>query len=92
MRHFLRSTFLITAALLASLYGPQAAKASPECNSFNYGIGRCVNEGQFRSYPSQNNGGGYGTRYQPTSLEQPRFQPNYGQGYGYPSNGYRQGW
>ncbi|WP_255144081.1 hypothetical protein [Synechococcus sp. EJ6-Ellesmere] len=82
---------LVSAALFTSLYGAQGANASPECNSFNYGFGRCVNEGQFRSSPSRNNVGGYGSGNRPLLLEQPRFQPSFGQGYP-PSNGYRQGW
>lgn len=92
MRHILCSTLFLSAALLGSLFRAQSAKASPECNSFNYGIGHCVNEGQFRSYPSRNSDGGYGNGYHPLLLDQPRSRPNSGQGYGYPSNGYRQGW
>ncbi|MFY8147689.1 MAG: hypothetical protein ACOVNL_00545 [Prochlorococcaceae cyanobacterium] len=75
----MRPQFLVIAAIALAL--PTApAQASPRCSSFSYGIGNCVNEGW-------NNGGfqpsrsRYSGGYQPTLMEQPRFQPNFGQGY-----------
>lgn len=55
--------------------------AQAQCNSFNAGIGSCVNHGYGRSSTSNNSSL---TRYRndnrPLLMEQPRFQPNFGSG------------
>jgi len=90
MTRLLAATFVVSAALFTCFAGGQAALANPRCNSFNYGIGDCVNEGQFRSYPSRNNDGGSGIN--PLLLDQPRSRSHSGLGYGYSNNELRQGW
>ena len=76
---------LLTAAATATVI-PQAAEAYPRCSSFSYGIGQCVNQGwnnggfQPRTIRTNNDGG--------LLLEQRRFQPSFGSGYG-SGGGYR---
>jgi hypothetical protein len=59
---------------------PQAAEAYPHCSALSYGIGNCMNQGWInRGFPPRNirsndNGG--------RLLEQPRFHPSCGGGYG----------
>jgi hypothetical protein len=81
---FLAAAAAAFTATAAGILPTAPAAAYPRCNSFNAGIGECVNSGwnngSFQSR-SRYNGG-----YQPMLLEQPRFQPTFGQGY-YPSSG-----
>ena len=84
--------FLLTAAS-AALTLSQPVQAYPRCSSFSYGIGNCVNEGwndggfQPRRSRSESSGG--------YLLEQPRFQPAFGSGWGSDSSrssGFRGWW
>ena len=80
-RLFSTAALSLTAALGLLTISSTAAKA--ECNTFNFGIGGCVNEGPF--------GGSYGNNRPSFQrfgnddpqllLEQPRTQPNFGGGY-----------
>ena len=76
------ATLGLSAAAISLSAAP--AQAYPNCSSLSYGIGNCVNQGWnnggFQPRQNRYNGG-----YQPMLLEQPRFQPNFGQGY-YPSS------
>lgn len=88
------TTLLLAAALPAVVAAAPAALAQSRCSSFSYGIGNCVNEGNFRPTYRNNSGygsGSYGSSYRPTLLEQPRFQPGFGSGYN-TNNSPRYGW
>ena len=79
-RLFSTAALSLTAALGLLTISSTAAKA--ECNTFNFGIGGCVNEGYFRSsYSSSPSFQRYRSDDQQLLLEQPRFQPNFGGGY-----------
>ena len=84
MRRILTTAALsLTAALGTITLANAPAKAWGDCNSFNYGIGRCVNEGYFRSSSSSYSPSlsrSYSVQ-RPMLLEQPRFQPSFGSGY-----------
>jgi hypothetical protein len=79
MRHLLTTAALAVTAGLGLFSVGSAAKA--QCNSFNAGIGSCVNHGYGRSSTSNNSSF---TRYRNDNrsllMEQPRFQPNFGSG------------
>jgi len=94
IRHLLTAVALIAATGTGLAIGAAPSQAYPRCSSFSYGIGSCVNEGwnnggfQQRSIPASNSG---------YLLEQPRFQPNFGRGYGSygaqsSGNSYLYGW
>lgn len=85
MRRFLTTTALTVSAGLGLLGLHAPAQAG--CSSFSYGIGSCVNEGYFRS--GYSNTSSYRTSDRPLLLEQPRFQPSYGNDGGYYGSSYR---
>jgi hypothetical protein len=83
---------LLAVAIPAAVVTAPAARAQAHCNSFNYGIGSCVNAGpfrpQYRNQPGYGSGGGsYNNGSQPLLLDQPRFQPQFPNNYGIPSYG-----
>lgn len=80
------TALLLAVAVPTAVVSTTDVQAQSRCNSFNYGIGSCVNDGPFRS-PNHNQPGfgsgsnPYGGGYRPMLLEQPRFQPSFPSGY-----------
>ena len=85
LNRFLLTTTAALAAVTAAVIPSAPVQAYPNCSSFQYGIGHCVNQGW--------NNGAFQQRQhryddQRLLLEQPRFQPGFGGGY----SPVRQGW
>jgi hypothetical protein len=78
MRHLLTTAALAVTAGLGLFCVGSAAQA--QCNSFNAGIGSCVNHGYGRSSSNNSSLTRYRNDNRSLLMEQPRFQPNFGSG------------